>query len=435
MGDGLRPEVSVVPWVRHLKELLLVICGKLSIQGSMIFSSLLVARTTNPVEFGSFSSALVLIIMIDTMVGAPLDNAALRFAGLYGPDHDRTVRVQSLIFRIKIAIGLSIFLVSWPLREGIADLLFGDRHQAGLLSISLIGAVGLLMLRGTSAFLQNHKAFRHYSLMDIAIGLARIVIIAALYLHGVAISEPYLIAYVAVTYLIFAVMALCFKQPYLMAGISGLRDFFSCLHFASITLGIAIVGTLNGKADLLIASSLYSSKEVGQYAVAYQIAQFGTMLAFYVCVITQPRIIGMAINNKLAKLMGINIGIVIAISLALIPLAIPLIPALVSILFGPAYIPASEMTLILLLGVLADWLTIPVFFPLGILIFPRGIFWGEVLLLLAYGMAVYYYMDYGIQTFAFLVVANRFAHFLVYGGFGWYFLKMKPESRRLLLSV
>ena len=366
-----------VPWLRYLKELSLVLCGKLSTQGSMIFSSLLVARTTNPVEFGIFSSALVLIIIIDTMVGAPLDNAALRFAGLYGPDHDRTIRVQSLIFRIKIAIGLCIFLVSWPLREVIAGLLFGDMHQAGLLSISLIGAVGLLMLRGTSAFLQNHKAFRHYSLMDITIGLTRIVIISALYLHGVAVSEPYLIAYVAVTYLVFVVMVLCFKQPYLMSGISGRHDFISCLHFASITLGIAIIGTVSGKADLLIASSLFGSQEAGQYAVAYQIAQFGTMLAFYVCVITQPRIIGMAINNKLGKLMSINIGIVIAISLALTPFAIALTPTLIPILFGSAFTPASELTLILLLGVLADWLTIPIFFPLGLLIFPRGIFWGK----------------------------------------------------------
>jgi O-antigen/teichoic acid export membrane protein len=432
--DGLCSEITV-PWKRHLKELLLVLFGKLLTQGSMVFSSLLVARTTNPVEFGIFSSALVLIVMIDAMAGSPLDNAALRFAGLHGTDHDRTIRVQSLIFRIKIAIGLSIFLLTWPFREEIANILFGNKHQVELLSISLIGAVGLLMLRGTSAFLQNHKDFRHYSLMDITIGLSRIVIISALYLHGVTISEPYLIAYVAVTYLVFVAMIVCFKQPYLIAGISRRSDIYSCLHFASITLGIAVIGTISGKADLLIASSLYGSKQAGQYAVAYQIAQFGTMLAFYVCVITQPRIIPMAINNKLAKLMCFNIAMVILVALALAPVAIAMTPAIVPTLFGPAFSPASELTMILLLGVLADWLTIPVFFPLGILIFPRGIFLGEVFLLLAYGAAVYYYMDYGIQTFAFLVVANRFAHFLVYGGFGWYFLKMKPESRRTLLSV
>lgn len=421
--------------LRHLIEFIIVACGKLSTQASLLFSSILIARASLPSEFSAYVSALGIITVIDGIIGSPLDSTATRFAGIYGPDSDRTLRIQSLVFRFKLLFGVTALATAWLLRDTLSIWIFNDAQKSALLVIAGGSSISLLLLRGTSVFLQNHKAFRSYAILDTIAGLSRFAIVLSLFLLGFKNAEYYLSAYGTATLLIFLVAILVFRQPYIFAHTSDRRDMLSCLRFISLIFGIAVFGTLNAKADIMVVTSLYDSSSADLYAVAYQIAQFGTVLAFFASITTQPRVIPMALDNTLGYLMVTNIAIVLACSLIFLPIAFRYIPIALPWVFGEALAPAADIVLILLLGVIADWLTIPVMFPLALQAFPLSILLGEGVLLIAYTIAIWLIKEEGIHAFAGLVAFNRILHFLLYSYLGWSFLRLPVDTRRTLLHV
>lgn len=420
--------------VRHLAEFVLVACGKLSTQASLLLSSIVVARTA-PGEFGDYAAALGLVALVDGIVGFPLDSAAVRFAGVHGHGSERTLRIQNLILRLKLLFGAAALALAWPLRDRLSALVFGSPSRGGLLVVALCSAAALLLLRGTSVFLQNRKEFRRYAVLDTAAGLARLAATLALFLLGLGGAGAYLSGYGLATLLIFLSAILVFPQPYLLARMPSREDAHFCLRLVGLILGVAVFGNLNAKADMVVATSFYGPAAAGQYAVAYQIAQSGTVLAFFAGVVAQPRIIPMALDGTLGRLVGTNLLAVLAAALLLAPLALRYLPAVLSWVFGEAFAPAAGITLILLLGVLAEWLIIPVMLPVAMQAFPVGVLAGEGALLACYAAGVALVKNHGIDAFAWLVAGNRLAHLAFYAGLVWFFLRLPPDSRRSLLHA
>jgi len=426
--------VSKPRFVRHLTEFLLVACGKVSTQASLLLSSIVVARTS-PGEFGDYVAALGLVALIDGIVGFPLDSAAIRFAGVYGHGSERTLRIQNFILRLKLLFGAAALALAWPLRARLSAWVFGNASQGGLLIITLCSAAVLLLLRGTSIFLQNRKAFRHYALLDIGVGLARLAATLSLFFLALGGAWAYLSGYGVATLLVFLLATLVFPQPYLSAPMPDRKDIRFCLRLVGLILSVAVFGNLNAKADIVLATSFYEPAMVGQYAVAYQIAQSVTMLGFFAGVVAQPRIIPMALDGTLGRLVGANMLAVLAIALLLAPLALRYLPAILPWVFGEAFAAASGITFILLLGALAEWLIIPVMLPVAMQAFPMGILIGEGVLLAGYAASVALVKNHGIEAFAWLVAGNRLAHLVFYAGLVWFFLRLPADSRRSLLHV
>ena len=183
--------------IGRLRNLSAVIFGKSIAVGSLFLCGVLVARSSAVGEFGLYSTALALVLVLDAAFGAPLDYAAVRFAAMHAEDEQRIARLQGAVFRLKL--GISAILVAAALLWGreIAQLVLHDATRQALVWIVAGSTACLLVARSIAAFLQSRRRFRDYAVLDFAQGAARLIAIGVLVALGANGAENYLGAFAA----------------------------------------------------------------------------------------------------------------------------------------------------------------------------------------------------------------------------------------------
>jgi O-antigen/teichoic acid export membrane protein len=357
-----------------LRDFGLVLAGKLLALGSLFVCGVLAARAVTPSEYGLYSAGLALVLLLDALIGAPFDIAAVRFGAEHGDDPDRVARLMGTTFRSKLVLGVLVLVLGMALARPLAALLFADASRRGMVALALLGTVALLALRGTAVSLQVQLRFRDYARLDAAQGSLRIAIVVALFVAGFRTADAYLATYVGAAAVVFGIGVVAIRQPYLRFGRPDSRDVRRLTSFAGITAGTIVLGTITGRADVIVLAMQGDALQVGYYGAAFQVAALLTLVAGYAGVVFQPRIVPAAREGTLARLLALGLAAGAGIGAACAAIGWWLASPAVSLVFGESYAPAAPVLRVLLLATGLDFLGVPILLHLVVQLFPRTLF-------------------------------------------------------------
>jgi O-antigen/teichoic acid export membrane protein len=411
-----------------IRHFLWVASGKLLVLGSLFVCGVIVARAAQaPAEYALFAAGLTLVLLIDAVVGSPLDLATVRFATIHRDEPQRVDRVASAMFRTKLALGAVAIVVAAVGGGSLADHLFDSPGRVGLLLIAVGSAFALLLMRGTAVHLQIHFRFSRYAVLDATQGGLRLLLAAALLAAGVRTSESYLAAYGLTATLVFVSAVLWIPQPYLLAPWPQRADLRTMVAYVGATAGIVILGTITGRSDILFLMALGEPVNAGHYAAAAHVAGLATMVAVYASIVCQPRVVPAALSGQLRLLLRWNVIGAAAVAVLAVPSGVFLFDPLVPALFGSDFAPAVPILRILIVGTCADIFFMPVMMTLAIQLYPRASLGCETLITIAFLVAAPYAAGHGPMAMAILATLVRLAKFVVYTGITWRQVRRRPE--------
>lgn len=409
-----------------LADALLVVAGKLTVIGALFLSGVVAARVLGPDAYGRYAAALSLVLLLDGVAGAPLDLASVRFASAHGgpdgPSSERVARFLGATFRIKLALaGIA------PLAAAAAILAGPWPGMTPYLALATAASLaGLLLLRATATFLQARMRFDRYAAVDVIQALLRLGLALGLALVPGAGPAGYLLAYGGTSLLLFLLFTAVIPQPYLRAPWPEREDARAVLAFAGLTSLVVGLSTLTGRLDVVLLAAT-SAPELGAYAVAAQLAGLATLLAGYVSVVTQPRILPAAREGTLRRLLALNGALAAAVAAIALPLGPWLAEPAVALVFGDAYRPAAALLLVLLIGTWIDLLSMPVLIPFALQMRLRSALAIEVAVTAAFLIAAPLAAREGVLAMAWVMTAVRAGKLAGY--LGLFLTARRPPAR------
>jgi O-antigen/teichoic acid export membrane protein len=153
----------------------------------------------------------------------------------------------------------------------------------------------------------------------------------------------------------------------------------------------------------------------GLYAAAFHIASVVTLLAGYISVVSQPRIVAWVRDRRAAGFVRLNMLLGIAASIVIIGVSY-LLPQLVIWVFGDAYAAARPLLTILLFGACLDLLIMPVLLTFALQLLPRQALVTEAVIAAVFFATVFTIDGLDPMTMAWIVSAVRGAKLLSYLG-------------------
>jgi O-antigen/teichoic acid export membrane protein len=404
---------------RALGELALVAGGKVFGLVALLAGNVLVARAVGQSEYGIYAAAQTLVLLLDAIIGSPLDLAVVRFGALHAGEEQRVDRLWSAAMRIKLAIIAALFVVAALFRAHIAALFFQDAALGGVLLTAIGCASCLLLMRGTAAFVQSRTRFRAYALLDGAQGVLRLALLCILLASGVRSAGALLATFGVGTALVFVIAAWKIPQRYMRSRWPERDDARAILAYVGTTAFLIVLGTITGRSDVLILSAMRSSAESGTYAAAVQLAMIPTMLASYASVVAQPKVVGAARTGRLLSSVGWNALGATCLCVLAAPLIAWFLPELVRAIFGPEFSGAAPILRVLLIGTCADLFLMPVIMVFGMQLFPRAALAGEIVITAAFAIAAVVAARAGAIELAWTMTGVRVAKLVWYGWIVW----------------
>ena len=400
----------------RLTGLVAIAIGKSVSLGSLFLCGVLVARSSDVGEFGLYSAALTLVLVLDACFGTPLDYAAVRFAAMHAEDKQRIVQLQGAVFRFKLGIGAILLVIALYCGRGVARLVLHDPARYALIWIAAGSTFCLLMARGVAAFLQADRRFGAYALLDFAQGAGRVVAVAVLVLLGVKHAEGYLGAFGAAHVVLLLFCAIFLRQPYLTARWPGRSDTAALSRFLRLIAGIVVMGTVTGRTDLLFLSARREASELGHYAGAAQLAGVLTLLASYASVVVQPSLMAAVRRGRLSQLMRENLVIALALGACATAATYFLGGSVLATVFGESYREAHVLLSVLVIGTSLDLLCMPVPMTFALQFKPRTALLGELVITVVYLVLAVWFAERGALAMAWLVTGIRCAKAALYVG-------------------
>lgn len=366
--------------MRSSQQIAVVAGSKLLALASLFVGGILVARTTGPAGFGYYNAGLAALLLLDAIVGQPLDTAMIRFNSLHGGDMRRVDAVQGAVLKLKLAVGVLIVAAALLFPRALAQRVFDANAPMSLPVVVAVSILCLLAARSTSCFLQIHQRFRAYALLDALQAAVRLAAIALLFATAVQAPDAYVAVYGAGSLLAFALFAVAVPQHYLIARMPDAADLRRILSYIGITSAIIILGTITGRIDVLLVMMFGGAEAAGQYSAAAQVAFLGALFAGYMAVVFQPKVVQYLREGVLGALIRQNALGAAMVALLCIPAAIWVIPWLMPALFGDEFVASVPILQILLIGTCADLLIMPILLPFSIQVLAKEALIGELII-------------------------------------------------------
>lgn len=413
-----------------LGHLSLVTVGKLTSIAAMILCNVLVARSTGDTgAFGRYAAGLSLALILDAMIGMPLDLSVLRFADAHPRQAGEVDHFHAAALRLKLLGGLALVGVAVWWGRVLSPALLGPGASPATLPAVMLVTVALQFVRSAAVRLQADGRFAAYAALDAVQGLTRIAAVAGALWAGYRSAEALLSAYALGTGVAFVAGWWTAPGSVLREPWPRVSDLVDAARHVALTAGIVACGTLTGRADIPLVAAARSAEEAGTYAVAVQVSMLLTMLASYYSVVMQPRILRLAAEGQLPASLRWNAGWAVLVCVGTVAMAIWGLPALLPAFFGARYAPAVPIAQVLLVGTCLDLFCMPVLLVFVIQRYPIASLIGEGALALGFLGVASAYASLSMMAVAWLVTGIRAVKLLFYLAVTIGYLTQRPHAQ------
>ena len=413
---------------KGILDVVLVVGGKGAGIAAIFAGGVIVARLCGKDGYALFVTALNLVMLLDALIGSPMDLAVARQAAIAGPGQaESTARAQVAGLHSKWLFALLALAVS----PFFIDSMPGMPWGAAIFVLMAMGAA-----RSSSLQFQVAHRFRAYSAFDLLQGTLRVGAFLALAWFGVTSAPTYLVAFGAVAAVLFVLTPLVTGSSPALGKWPPLAESRVFLRHAGITAGIVAMGSITGRADMVFLATAPNLENMHGYAAASQVSSLFAQFAFSLAVLTQTRVVDAARRGQLGTMVQWNAMGTLGLGLLVggLWLAFPALPGWgLEKIFGDGFAAAAPLLAIHSVGGVLDVLIVPVLMIYAMQLKPMQTLIGEGVILVgflvcAWAAARGWFPGQPEQAMAWTVTLARAAKLIFYIGLALPVLFRRPEA-------
>lgn len=336
-------------------NILVIICG-------FIFT-VLSARSLSPSDFGIFSVAISLIVILADLGELGIGGGLVNFLPSFIKSKDilNTNKIIKTTYLLQIIISLLISLVLIIFSTQIAQLLFRSSTSLYLIIIRLstIGVIAFMLFNFVNSILSAKEEFNKIFLLQILYTLPRLFILF-LFIYFLKVSLVLVVIVFLLGPLIPYLISI-FLIPINLIKLFKIKGFFKLSKIFKFSLYLAVnklFVSLFSRLDVLMLSAMISSHEVGIYSAASRIAFIYPLIGGSIGTVFAPKYAkfdvpaAISFTKKALLLMFLLISSIIVL-IILSPIIIPLV-------FGSQYLESINIMQILLITMIPFLIAIPI---------------------------------------------------------------------------
>lgn len=347
------------------KESLIVLLGNILGAGLGFFSSVLITRTLGPAQFGLFSISIAVMMIASQFSDFGIGTSLVRFFSLF---HQKDTEKANLILKValkfEIIIAALIFLLGFVLSKIFAVHIFGKPELILPLRLAFSGAFGTTLVVFISAVLQAKQSFRQLALVNLIIPAGKAILIGILFLAYKLNFFSALITFATLPFMAFLIGSLIVPRGFLKTRGNERESFKELFRFSRWILVSIFCVMLFDRLNVLMLGYFKPLEEVGYYSAANTFAFIFPLITGTMTTILLPKIAGISQKEQLRKYAKKAVKVTLPI---LFPLGLLVVIAKPAILFiyGAQYLPSAVIFQILIssfsLAIIAN--------PIGLVIY------------------------------------------------------------------
>ncbi len=405
----------------NASEIFYVVVPKVVGGGAALILNVLLMRCFNPPDFGKFSLCLYYILLFDSIIGSAVDYATMKLVPQFTRSDGSGVGIlERAAFRAKVTLFVPVVLASTVFGTVIGRALFHDDYSAWLIPISSLAGAGLIMLRSLQVHFQIRQRFKIYGLIDLGHNILRYGLIAVALVFFETVPQTVILAFAIAPMLILISSARSYRRSVLCESLGlpdARKELFGAVKWYLLSF---CLGAILARSDVYLLSLFRGLNEVGIFSAASIYAMVPELVASYLAVVFQPKIIRNLESGTLASFLKIstrqNLAVAIPTTIATVVTGIFVMSRFVSDSYG-----AGKMLLLILApGALASMMTFPLTLPLLLFVYPT--FWVKMegvclpFLLAAYWLAITHYGAIGaaVVTSTYKIGKCLLSHFVAW---------------------
>jgi O-antigen/teichoic acid export membrane protein len=346
----LKPSILRFFWVAGPK----VLAG-----GLQFVLTVALMRHFGPKDFGMISVCMSAVVLCDSIVGGATDSGVLRLAPSASYVEDsRSLEFQQAGVVLKLCFVAIIAVPVLLLRRQLSEWLFQTPYGAPYLCISLAALMATLLMRSAQMQYQIAERFALYGAADLANSALKFGGIGLLLAFAHPSPGTVLAGYGFSTFTVAVIVFLLTDNSLLRTLVSRIRIQELMSHVRWFVL-VSATGTLIGRMDLFLVSSIEGVTSAGIYSAAQLVALIPQLIGSYIAVVFSPRIMPMWEKGTLPKLYkDVQLGI-ICFAVFVYMCAYLLLPRFAGTLFPHAFQLSVPIILVLLPSGLCAFINFP----------------------------------------------------------------------------
>lgn len=347
---------------RTARNVLVVTGGNFLGQGIAFFGSLVLMRRLGPSAYGRLGVALAVFSVANQLSDIGINTGFIRYMALFTrEDPAKGDRLLRYTLWLKTVIGGGVMLLGVLVSPWLAVLLKAP-SLAGMLRWAFLGSFTATLLGTFQALHQAKERFGAYVASNVEASVFRVILIL-LFMGLGALNESTAISFYAVApFLALGVLLFRLPRSERHACVSAPLDHQvgrTLMNFSKwVTLSTLSVLMINN-VDTFLLQRLSSSREVGLYTSAWQLAMIFPLVSAALTSALAPRVSSYVTREEmyahLRKVKAIA-GVAVIGYVALFALS----NTMIHVLMGPQYVQAGPIFNVLLLGFMLSLALAPI---------------------------------------------------------------------------
>jgi len=343
---------------------LYVVLGSGFSRGMSLASSIIVARTLGPSQFGLFSIFYVTMVLTWQLPQA-FDTSYIRYAKTSQSDGEKKDFLKTAIFQ-KMLYAVVVLGVSYPLSCFLANYCFCKPETYTILMVSMFCGVFLSFLMTIASIFQEKEKFGIFTILNsfYTVSVLFALLFFVIFKYELTLEIVVLVHLIAAVIVGIASIVVLFLKTGNVFRVNAavLKKSFSLSKWI---FGVSCAYFIFQRLDVLFLTRYVEYEALGLYSAASQIVMVVSLMTGALSGVSLPRACAIKESSKAFKAFTKESFWVIAIINILIAVAYFVSPFFIKLLYGDEYLFAASIMKILLIG----WLFVVVYTPFSFLFY------------------------------------------------------------------
>lgn len=349
------------------KNSLIVFLGNALSSVFRLTAMVIITRMLGPSQFGLFSTALAIMIVLSQFSDFGVNTGLVRFAALY---LQKNKRRAYLLFKVslkfKLTVGILVSLTGFLLSRLLAIHVFGKASLINPLKLAFIGVFSILMVNYILVTLQARQLFNRYAYTKIIDEFGKFSIIGLLLLLQKLNLFGAFTSFVIVPFIVFLIGFFFFiPKDFLWVKGDEKECFKELFRFSKWILISSFALMFFQRLDVLMLTHFKDAEVVGFYSAGFTLAWSLEILIRTLTTVLLPKVSKMTTNTQVIQYIKKSLRFTIPISLCLFPVFFIAEPLILR-LYGIEYENSINVFRLLVIGRLTTIISAPI----GLIVFP-----------------------------------------------------------------
>lgn len=370
-----------------------------------IGTNILLVRLLGPSEYGFVALSLALITICIGVLSEALDVALLRFLPLeVAANSGRTELYFMSAVTLKGVLMVGLAFMGFLAMDSVGTWLSLTEGRTELLSWSLVGVAGTMLLRSCVTYYQATHQLRRFVFAELCHTLCKLLFVGSCAAMGV-LTAANAVAGLALIALVVGVLACGYlvksERISLKMAPEQTAEVWQFTKWVMLSFTIA---TVYSRADIPLLGHFRGATEVGHYSAAITLSSVSEIILSFAGGAVTPKIMVWVEQGRMAELLRRCLFYGLAPCLVAIGAVWGLAEPVIDLLYSETYRPTVLLFQILSTGTLLWCLALPLAAPLVCMHRPRWeVLQNILVLLLMAGGSVLLIPSYGAIGTAYLV--------------------------------